>query len=259
MYNFGDNIVVKNNRENIRASFDLRNQIKNGTIDLTDEFDREVAQGIYDDLPLYATYPLIGFGLKYSEAGTIMDEFTQWSLDNPCRLTGESMKRDYMNGPKAMVDGEYFNRSADQANWDHLNMMKQLREERFFRLAEMIMLSSARKLSNSRTGKEITLTLGEVAYRYWDEAINKETSKNYLAWEKAGGSGEYLWFTKDQKAMIAELLNTFHKPNGAKKGDFKKFLEERRQAAFETEMSEGRGLENLENYEDDFAVEYSKD
>ena len=235
-------VEPKDHGQNLQAALDLRKSILNGTLDMNEPEDRLIAQDIFDGISVFAHPILEQFHMEPSESGTVHCEATKWDMDNPIRLTGDSLGRDYLAGPRAMADDLYQNKYAEGRNYLHEEMVRELTEERFLRFLENIKNLGIAAVDGD---EQAASRLKFVSNRYWDEVIKKKDSRNYRIHRKTKDT-DYLWFTSEQKSVIAHAFHVWFKPNNAYKKTIGEYYDSKHQEAFEEELSD-RGLEETEN------------
>ena len=204
------NIAYRKDWECRKAIFDLRKRIKGGEIDLAEDMD--VVYSVCANMPSRFLGPIYGLGIDpIVESGTILDQYQQHTEDNPCRLTGDDLERDFLDGPNAMVDrgvkteDEYFDHNTGQfrpkVNWDHISKREQERVDLFFSISGAIIRYGNRGMKDKLAG---------YSKRYWSWIINEKKSRDK--------SDPVL--TQDQAAGIAWLLDFYYKPNKAFKASW---------------------------------------
>jgi hypothetical protein len=163
------------------AIFDLREKVLSGELDRTEDLD--VIQSVCYNMSDKYLGPVRGLGVTiHKDEGVVLDQATQWSLDHPTRLTGESLERDYLDGPDCMLQNDYGESAMERLVWE-----RDIRIRNFFRVSGTI------KKALSRKNK---LLMAKVAKRFWERCFNQD---------------DKLWLTVEQKSAIVWLLDKHYK------------------------------------------------
>jgi hypothetical protein len=163
------------------AIFDLREKILSGDIDRSEDLD--VIQAVCYNMSNRHLGPVMGLGVTIAkEEGVVLDQATQWSLDHPTRLTGESLERDYLDGPDCMLQNDYGESAMERMVWE-----RDIRIRNFFRVSGTIKKALTHKNK---------LLMAKVAKRFWERCFNQD---------------DKLWLTVEQKSAIVWLLDKHYK------------------------------------------------
>lgn len=175
------NVKARPDRECRNEIFDLREKILSGELDRSEDLD--VIQSVCYNMSDRFLGPVMGLGVSvHIEEGVVLDQATQWNIDHPTRLTGESLERDYLDGPDCMLQNDY-----GESAWERLTWERDIRIRNFFRVSAMI--------KKAITHKD-KLLMAKVATRFWKRCFNQE---------------DKLWLTVEQKAAIVWLLDKHYK------------------------------------------------
>lgn len=163
------------------AIFDLREKILSGDLDRSEDLD--VIQDVCYNMSTKHLGPVLGLGVNiFKEEGVVFEEATQWAMDHPNRLTGESLERDYLDGPDCMLQNDYGESAMERMVWE-----RNIRIRNFFRVSAMI------KKALSKKSKTL---MAKVARRFWERCFDES---------------DKLWLTVEQKSAIVWLLDKHYK------------------------------------------------